>query len=148
MALIDDVAWRFLKRKSNAGWLKDRKSFGVDKWAWCALPIAVFLALFLYRGDVEAKLSVEDYEIIGEALRATETDEWPRALRLMGMVDDPLASKLFHWIALIEGQAGSEGVGSFNALSTFILDNPDWPRIDDLQELSESRLNRFGGTKG
>ncbi|MGI9486334.1 MAG: lytic transglycosylase domain-containing protein [Geminicoccaceae bacterium] len=140
MALVDGFASLFLKGQSSVGWLSGSKPFSVGKRAGCLLPIAVFLALFLYRSDVEAELSVEDYEIIGEALHATQTDEWPRALRLMGMIDDPLASKLFHWVALIEGQAGSEGVGGFDALSTFILDNPDWPGIDDLQERAEARL--------
>ncbi len=140
MALTDCVAWRLLKGKGGAGWLAGRRSFSMDKRGWFRLLIALFLAPFSYPGDVEAKLSVEDYEIIGEALHATETDEWPRAIRLMGSIDDPLASKLFHWIALIERQAGSTGIGSFNALATFIIDNPDWPRIDDLQELAESQL--------
>lgn len=110
------------------------------------LVITVFMLPFLYRGDVEAKLSVDDYEIIGEALHASEMDEWSRAVRLMRSIDDPLAKKLFHWIALIEGktgiadQAGGEGGGSFDALSTFIIENPDWPRIDDLQKRAEARL--------
>ena len=75
------------------------------------LVVAVFILPFLYRADVEAKLTVEDYEIIGEALHATEMDEWPRAFHLMRSIDDPLANKLFQWIALIEGRAGSDAGG-------------------------------------
>ena len=100
------------------------------------LLVVVVMLPFLGRGHVEAKLSIDDYEIIGEALHATETDEWPRALRLMLTIDDPLTTKLFRWLTLVEGK----GRADFDAIATFILENPDWPRIDDLQRLAEARL--------
>ena len=100
--------------------------------------LLVGIAMFplLFRGHAEAKLTVEDYTVIGEAMHATEMGEWPRAFRLMETIDDPLAIKLFRWITLIEGADGTD----FDTLSTFIIDNPDWPRLDDLQELAEARL--------
>lgn len=102
---------------------------------WRLLPL-VLLSSCLTLGSAEADLGVKDYEIIGEALHATETDEWPRAFRLMGTIDDPLANKLFHWIALTEDKGGA----NFDVLSAFIVNNPEWPRIDELQELAEARL--------
>ncbi|MGI9420889.1 MAG: lytic transglycosylase domain-containing protein [Geminicoccaceae bacterium] len=99
------------------------------------------MTLFLGRGPAEAKLTVEDYAIIGEALHAVEMDEWPRALRLMGSIDDQLAGKLFRWITLIEDKdAGNRGGQDFDAISTFIIENPDWPRIDDLLRRAEAKL--------
>ncbi len=141
MGLTDCVAWRPFEGKSRVGRSKDcRRPSGRRGGAWYLLLTAIFVAPFLYRGDLEAKLSVEDYEIIGEALHAIEMDEWPRAHRLMGSIDDPLATKLFHWITLIEERLESEGARSFDTYATFILENPDWPRVDDVQELAEARL--------
>ncbi|MEM7042110.1 MAG: lytic transglycosylase domain-containing protein [Pseudomonadota bacterium] len=100
------------------------------------LGLALLIVPFSLKGDVRAKLSVEDYEIVGEALHATEMDEWPRAFRLMGSIDDPLATKLFHWISMIEGKGGN----NFNVMSTFVIKNPDWPRLDELQQLAEAQL--------
>lgn len=91
---------------------------------------------WLGRGSVDARLAVGDYEIIGEALYATDMDEWPRAFRLMEGIDDPLALKLFDWFALIENKRAA----GFDELAEFILENPAWPRIDELQKQAESRL--------
>lgn len=91
---------------------------------------------FFTRSDVEAKLTVEDYAIIGEALHATEMDEWQRAFRLMGSIDDQLANKLFRWLTMLEGENDPD----FGTLSTFIIENPDWPRIAELQRMAEARL--------
>ena len=101
------------------------------------LLLMSFLAVpWLIKGQVEAKLSAGDYEIIGEALHAVEMDEWKRAERLMASVDDPLASKLFQWIRLVEDRDDAD----FDRLATFIIDNSDWPRIDELQQRAEARL--------
>ena len=89
-----------------------------------------------WSSPTEAKLSVEDYAIIGEALHAAEMEEWPRASRLMGTIDDPLASKLFQWMRLIEGPDEP----GFDTFAAFIINNPDWPRLDDLQATAEARL--------
>lgn len=105
------------------------------------IAIRFFLSIvvtvpWLARGSVDAQLAVGDYEIIGEALHATEMDEWPRAFRLMESIQDPLASKLFHWLTLVDDKKNAE----FDELASFILENPTWPRIDELQALAESRL--------
>ena len=96
---------------------------------------AVALSLFL-PAPASARLSLKDYEVIGEALHAIEMDEWPRAVRLMRTIKDPLANKLFRWITLIEDRGGA----SFDDLSTFMIDNSTWPRLDDLQKRAEARL--------
>lgn len=91
---------------------------------------------WLIKSEVEAKLSAGDYEIIGEALHAIDMEEWQRAERLMTSVNDSLATKLFQWIRLVEDREDAD----FDTLATFIVDNPDWPRIDELQERAEARL--------
>ncbi len=104
-----------------------------------AVRLLILMAVtlpWLARGSVDAKLAVGDYEIIGEVLHATDMEEWPRAFRLMDGLDDPLASKLFHWITLIEDRAGA----GFDELARFIIENPTWPRIEDLQKKAEGRL--------
>jgi soluble lytic murein transglycosylase len=106
------------------------------KTSWLFLLMSILALPWLLEGEVEAKLSAGDYEIIGEALHAIEMDEWPRAERLMTSIEDPLAVKLFQWIMLIEDRNDAD----FDTLATFIIDNPDWPRIDELQERAEARL--------
>ena len=91
---------------------------------------------WLARGSVDARLAVEDYEVIGEAIHATDMDEWPRAFRLMSDIDDPLASKLFRWFVLSE----EDQEASFDDIVKFILESPNWPGISDLQKLAEGRL--------
>ncbi len=103
--------------------------------AWRFLLASLFTIPWL-AFEAEAELSADDYAIIGEALHATETDEWPRALRLMGAVDDPLAEKLFRWMIL---RRGGRDVG-FDAIAGFIVENPDWPGMEELQRLAEARL--------
>lgn len=106
------------------------------RWiAGFALLVAVTVP-WLSRGSVEARLAVDDYAIIGEAFYAADMEEWPRAFRLMERIDDPLGLKLFRWLALVEDKAGA----TFNDLATFIIENPTWPRIDDLQTMAEGRL--------
>ena len=131
MALFGGVTGWFSELRYRA-----RCSFEDEPLGGKRLLSLVTLSSFLTFGSAEAGLEIKDYEIIGEALHATETDEWPRAFHLMGTVDDPLANKLFHWIALTEDKGGA----NFDILSAFIIDNPEWPRIDELQELAEAKL--------
>lgn len=111
-----------------------QSKFGHSIVRWLALILMTLP--WLARGSVDARLAVGDYEIIGEAIHATDMDEWPRALRLMEDIDNPMASKLFRWFMLIEEKRES----TFNEIATFILESPKWPRINDLQRLAESRL--------
>jgi len=100
------------------------------------LILISFTLPWLARGSVDARLAVGDYEIIGEAVHATDMGEWPRALRLMADIEDPLASKLFQWFVLLEDKRNL----TFDEITAFILESPNWPRIDDIQRLAESRL--------
>ncbi|MGH1477162.1 MAG: transglycosylase SLT domain-containing protein [Geminicoccales bacterium] len=101
------------------------------------LLLAIIVTLpWLARGSVDARLAIEDYEIIGEALHATDMDEWSRAFRLMDGIEDQLALKLFRWLVLVEDKKEA----SFDDLARFILDSPNWPKIEELQALAESRL--------
>lgn len=104
------------------------------RWGW--LLVALVAGSWISPVPAESKLTIDDYALIGEALHATETDEWPRAFRLMDTIDDPIATKLFSWIALVDDQSGA----NFDVLSSFIINNPDWPRIEDLQLLAEAKL--------
>lgn len=105
--------------------------------AWlCLVP---FLAFCCLPRGADAELSVDDYNLIGEALHATEMDEWPRAFRLMTTIQDPLAIRLFHWLHMVERPKDI----SFDRLARFIIENPTWPRIEDLQTSAESKLTDF-----
>ncbi|MGI9437660.1 MAG: hypothetical protein ACR2Q4_22995, partial [Geminicoccaceae bacterium] len=85
---------------------------------------------------VEAKLTVDDYAIIGETLYAIDLDEWERAFRLMERIDDPLAAKLFRWHALLNDRSDA----NFSDLARFVIDNPTWPQTETLQTKAEDRL--------
>jgi len=136
MALVDNGFGWLLLRRLFARILPDIGRCGIGRKVRHGLFLAVVALPWLSLGHAEAKLTVKDYAVIGEALHATETNEWPRALRLMSGIDDPLANKLFHWLVLVEDKGGA----NFDVLSTFIIDNPDWPRIKELQELAEAKL--------
>lgn len=114
----------------------ERLHAGAGRWAGSLALISSFMLPLFALAPAEARLTVRDYAVIGEALHAVEMEEWPRAFRLMDTIDDPLATKLFRWISFIE----DEGDVTFDALSSFIIDNPDWPRIDELQQRAEARL--------
>ncbi len=108
----------------------------VGYWG-CRVFLLLAIALpMLMRNTVEATLAVDDYAIVGEAFHATSTDEWPRAFRLIEQLDDPLATKTFRWLALVEDEADAD----FQDLATFIIDNPTWPELDVLQTMAEARL--------
>ena len=141
-SIVDRATWGMMALLSGVeGWLSKRRfqvRLSAENGLFRRRPLLslVLLSIWLTSASAEADLGVKDYEIIGEALHATETDEWPRAFRLMETIDDPLANKLFHWIALTEDKGGA----NFDVLSAFIIDNSTWPRIDELQELAEAKL--------
>ena len=122
---------RWYGSAAGAGW-----SCAAGRVAVRGLILMAVALPWLARGSVDAKLAVGDYDIIGEALHAADMNEWPRAFRLMDGIDDPLASRLFRWLTLIEDRAGA----GFDELARFIIENPTWPRIEDLQKKAEGRL--------
>ncbi len=77
-----------------------------------------------------------NHELVGEALHAADLKDWTRALALMERVDEPLAAKYLYWFRLVNKRADAK----FDDLARFIIDNPTWPGIDDLQDLAEARL--------
>ena len=81
-------------------------------------------------------MSINSYDLVGEALYAADRGQWSRTFRLIRDLDDPLASKFFHWLTLTE----DKGKAEFDELALFILENPMWPGIEELQERAEGRL--------
>lgn len=81
-------------------------------------------------------MSISSYDLVGEALYAADRGQWSRTLRLISDLDDPLASKFFHWLTLTE----DKGDADFAELARFVIENPMWPGIEELQELAENSL--------
>ncbi len=135
-ALMDRVAVKRPSVRRSSFDVVEHRVRCLGRTSWLLVFLSLLALPWILQGEVEAKLGVGDYEVIGDALRAADMDQWQRAERLMSTVDDPLATKLFQWIRLIEDRNDAD----FDTLATFIIENPDWPRIDELQERAEARL--------
>lgn len=112
------------------------RSLRVVRLATPWLLVFTLILPWLARDSAEAEMSLDSYEIVGEALHVADLNDWTRSLRLINSLDDALARKFFQWFRLVN----EKGDTDFNELARFIIENPLWPRIDDLQELAEGRL--------
>jgi len=68
---------------------------------------------------------------------AIELGRWSRAYSLTGHTNDPVLSKVVDWIRFTtDGEPAS-----FEEISTFINQNPDWPGLKNLRANAERKLN-------
>jgi soluble lytic murein transglycosylase len=82
-------------------------------------------------------LEPKDRQVVAEAFRAADGDEWARAFRLLAPVADPLPAKTLRWLRMIRDGEPAD----FATLASFLLTNPDWPLAERLQIIAEGTIN-------
>ena len=98
----------------------------------CALPRSASLATEFSTTSVSA----HDRELYSAAFAATQARRWQTARRLVGDGADPLVAMIIDWLYFT--QPGR--TGTFDEISRFIDENPDWPRRKALQKSAEAGL--------
>jgi soluble lytic murein transglycosylase len=81
-------------------------------------------------------LEPKDRGVVGQAFRAAERGDWPRAWRLLEEVADPLPAKTLRWLRMIEDGEPSD----FPTMARFLMANPDWPYAEQLQIRAEETI--------
>ncbi|HYD31239.1 MAG TPA: lytic transglycosylase domain-containing protein, partial [Azospirillaceae bacterium] len=84
----------------------------------------------------QAMLSDRDVKIYREAFNLADKDKWDDAKRVARMAEDKLPGKVLQWLDLKRVGSGA----SFDTLSRFIRENPDWPDQLTLRRQAESAM--------
>ncbi len=93
----------------------------------CALPMSNAFA---------AHLGKDDRTVTHTVLRAIDSNRAKTANATLRKISDPLLRKALQWLIYLEVPTGS----TFDEIAQFILANPSWPRMSDLYERAESRM--------
>ncbi|MGQ0527099.1 MAG: lytic transglycosylase domain-containing protein [Alphaproteobacteria bacterium] len=101
-----------------------------------SLVLAVFIAGF-WGGVV---LAAENAAIV-RALEMTEPGQWQEALNQLSASRDPLAHKIYTWLACKNDEPSCD----FETLYRFIDENPGWPQMDKLLRQAEEKMPRSIG---
>jgi soluble lytic murein transglycosylase len=81
-------------------------------------------------------LSAGDQGVYRAAFRAADKDNWDDARRFAGMAKNPLPAKVIQWLDLTR-----PGIGrSFDEITRFMQENPDWPYQLTLQAMAERNM--------
>jgi len=100
-----------------------------------ALPLAgAVLACALAGPALAGQLSPADLQAYRAAFAAADQERWSDARRLAAGAGERLPAKVVTWLALVRTGA------SFDELSRFIDDNPDWPNQTGLRQKAESAI--------
>ncbi|MGZ8410555.1 MAG: transglycosylase SLT domain-containing protein [Hyphomicrobium sp.] len=107
----------------------------MGRWAWIALLIAG--VLYAPLGEAfAASLSRAEINFGRNAFEAAKSGDWRRAQSQIGEIRDPLAVKLMRW-----HRATQEGSpASFDEISAFVVENPDWPSQHLMRERAEKAI--------
>lgn len=107
----------------------------MSRWARVTLLIASILCVPL--GEALAQgLSAGQIDLARSAFEAAERGDWERARSRIGGVRDPLATKLMRWHQATQENAGA----SFDEISAFIMENPDWPNQRLMRQRAEEAM--------
>jgi soluble lytic murein transglycosylase len=107
----------------------------MDRWARVALLIAGVLCAPLAEAFA-GSLSRAEINFGRSAFQAARSGDWTRARSQIGGIRDPLAAKLMRW-----HQATQEGSrDSFEEISAFMLENPDWPSQHLMRQQAEKAM--------
>lgn len=69
-------------------------------------------------------MSADDRAVVLKALSAIKKGQWKKAKSLIAETRDPLAAKIYYWMAYTKKPEDT----SFQRLTSFSMQNPDWPR--------------------
>jgi soluble lytic murein transglycosylase len=84
----------------------------------------------------EAGLSAKDINIYKRAFQAIDKDRWKEARREIERAKDPLLAKVVIWLDLTRPGPGR----SFDEMTRFLTDNPDWPQRERLLAQAERSM--------
>ena len=82
-------------------------------------------------------LSQKDFKAAKAIFNAIEKNKWQTALKLTSKAKDKDLKKLVNWLYLIKPSNSA----SFYDYSSFIRNNPNYPRINRLRYLAEHKIN-------
>jgi soluble lytic murein transglycosylase len=85
----------------------------------------------------EVNLTKKDQKILKAALKEASKSQIKKAYTLAKKLEDPLARKIFYYFYLV--RQGTNG--SFKELSSFIDENPHWPKISSLKRRAEEAIS-------
>jgi soluble lytic murein transglycosylase len=100
------------------------------------LLLAATAAVLSIPGAGAETLSATDKANYRAAFKALDKDKWADARRLAALGKNPLPAKVIQWLDLTR-----PGIGrSFDEITAFIHDNPDWPYQVTLQSMAERNM--------
>jgi soluble lytic murein transglycosylase len=85
----------------------------------------------------ETNISKNDQKILKAALKEASKNQWKKSRTLAKNLKDPLARKIVHYFDL--ERRGT--TGSFKQLSSFINENPHWPKMSSLKRRAEEAIS-------
>ncbi len=93
----------------------------------CAAPLSA---------NADPPLSPEDSKAARAAFKAAEKKQWKSARGLAAKASDELVAKIVLWMDLTRTDTNHD----FEAISDFLLNNPDWPSQRQLRKQAEAKL--------
>ncbi len=108
---------------------------------FCAMsmPIAAAGAVDNAQEVPRVALTKENRQLIVQGLRAARQDRWTEAKRLVEQSQDKAALATYEWLYFTKGVKDKDTV-DFKRISSFIRENPSWPRQSALKELAERSM--------
>ena len=101
---------------------------------FCALVAGIVL---LGHGGAEAKLlTASDKAIYLDAFKQVDKQNWAKARQIAQRAKEKLPAKLIQWLDLIRPGPGR----SFDEITKFMRENPDWPGQISLQQAAERAM--------
>jgi soluble lytic murein transglycosylase len=105
--------------------------------AWLTVALAgAAVAGGLVPAACAQTLSASDKAIYRQAFKAVDQEHWVDARRLASRARNPLPAKMIQWLDLIRPGPGR----SFDEISQFMRENPDWPYQLRLQAMAERNM--------
>ena len=84
--------------------------------------------------------STQAQKLTIQALQDIEKGEWEKARKKIAFSKDPLASKAYHWLMLVNNKNSNWNNQMFIRLSHFIRKNPEWPDIKKMKIRAEGAM--------
>ncbi len=100
------------------------------------VAIAIALVFCALKSTCAQSLSPDEYAAGRSALAAARTGDWLRAWGLCSSISDPVVTKLAFWTAVTH----SETAATFEEITRFVRDNPDWPQQKLLRQRAEEAI--------
>ena len=97
----------------------------VIRWFLVGLSLS---SVWLAPGTPAHALGPEDQAVVREAFQAARRNEWPRVLRLVALVQDPLPGKTLRWLRMVQTgrPADFATVATDRRLVVFDAESGDW----------------------